>query len=43
MLPSYSVFAGETQTINLGRIFDLESNDVTLKDWSVTSSASKWV
>jgi hypothetical protein len=39
MLPGYTVFAGETQTVKLGRIFDLEGNKVTLSDWSVTSFA----
>lgn len=43
MQPGYTVFAGETQTVKFGRIFDFEGNKVTLSDWSVTSSASKWV
>jgi hypothetical protein len=29
--------------LQLGEVFDFEGNNVTLKDWSVTSSASSWI
>jgi hypothetical protein len=43
MLSGYTLFAGEVQIVKLGKVFDFERNKVTLSDWSVTSSASKWV
>lgn len=39
----YTVFKGKTTTIDLGKIFDLEGNKVTLVDWYVDDFASKWV
>jgi hypothetical protein len=39
----YTVSKGETTTMILGNIFDLEGNKVTLVDWYVDDFASKWV
>ena len=43
MSAGYTVFKGETSTIIMGNVFDLEGNMVTLVDWYVDDFASKWV
>jgi hypothetical protein len=39
----YTVYKGETSTVTLGLVSDLENNKVSLISWSVTDFAKKWL